>query len=218
MSEKIKVGVLVENHPYDVIGFQKMLESFTDCECYVQPVDLYVNDVDNNHLKYDTLIYYNIDCPAPKEGSNLRRYLAEDAGKTEQGIILLHHALLNWRQWDVYTDMSGVRQRGEGGLFKYTQGQTVNSHVIDHAHPITAGIEDFTLIDETYIIGEPEEPGNRVLITTDNDLSIDNIAWTRQYKNSRVFCYASGHDDRVYSHPTFRKILHNAILWTSNKI
>lgn len=218
MGEKIRVGVLVENHPYDVIGFQKMLESFADCECYVQPVDLFVRDVDGNQLCYDTLVYYNIDCDAPEEGSPLRLYLENEAGKTRQGILVLHHALLNWREWDVYTDITGIRQRGEGGLFKYTQNETVRSHIADKSHPITAGVDDFTITDETYIIGEPEEAGNHILITTDNKMSIDNIAWTRQYKNSRVFSYASGHDNRVYSDKNFRTILHNAIQWTANRI
>ena len=74
------------------------------------------------------------------------------------------------------------------------------------------------MIDETYIMGEPEEPGNTILITTDNETSIKNIAWARQYKNSRVFCFVSGHDNQAYANPGFRKILHNAIHWTSGKI
>ena len=188
MGKKLQAAVLVENHPYDVIGFQKMLESFEDCDCYVQPVDLFIRDVDNNRYRYDTVLYYNIDTKAPAENSPLRIYLEQEAGSTKQGIILLHHALLNWREWELYTQISGIRQRGEKGLFRYTQNQEVRTRIVDKMHPITAGLEEFTITDETYIIGEPEEQGNHILMTTDNDTSIDNIAWTRQYQKSRVFC------------------------------
>jgi len=215
MGKKIQVAVLVENHPYDVVNFQKMLDSFTDFECYVQPVDLFVQDEDNKS-KYDTVLWYNINWDPPAKDSHLRGYMENEIGGTKQGIILLHHALLNFQKWELYTEVSGVRLRGADGLFKYTQNQTVNEHILDSSHPITSGVADFTIIDETYIIGEPEEPGNEILITTDNETSIKNIAWTRKYKNSKVFCYASGHDNNAYADESFRTIIHNAIMWTAN--
>jgi hypothetical protein len=214
MDGKIQVAVLVETHPYDVVAFQKMLDSFTDCDCYVQPLDLFVQD-EGNRGKYGTALYYNMHWDPPAQGSHVRRYFENEAGRGGQGIILLHHALLSFQKWELYTEVSGVRLRGADGLFKYTQNQTVNGRIIDSSHPITEGVRDFSIIDETYIIGEPEERGNRILMATDNETSIKNIAWARQYKNSRVFCYASGHDNNAYSNECFRKILHNAIKWTA---
>lgn len=217
MDRKLEVAVIVENHEYDIVGFQKMLDSFTDCSCYVQPLDLFVKD-DLNKMNYDTVLYYNIHWDPVSEDSLVYKYMTESLGTTKQGVVLLHHALLNFQKWDVYTDISGVRLRGADGLFRYTQNQTVNEHILDTAHPITDGVKDFCVVDETYIIGEPDQDGNHILITTDNDTSIKNIAWTRTYKNSRVFSYASGHDNRVYADESFRKIVHNAIMWTSNKL
>jgi len=57
MSNVLKAAVLVENHPYNVIGFQEMLDSFTDCKCYVQPVDLFVQDDTMPFLIFKTGIY-----------------------------------------------------------------------------------------------------------------------------------------------------------------
>jgi len=214
MSERLQVAVLVENHPYDVVSFQKMLDSFPDCDCYVQPLDLFVQDEDNRD-KYHTVLYYNIHWDQPAQDSHVRRYFENDVGSSQQGIILLHHALLNFQKWDLYTEISGLRLRGADGLFKYTQNQTVDEHIVDSGHPITDGIQDFSIVDETYTIGEPDEPGNQILITTDNATSIKKIAWTRSFKNSKVFCYASGHDNNAYGHESFRKIVHNGILWTA---
>jgi trehalose utilization protein len=213
MGTDLQVAVLVENHPYDVVGFQKMLDSFAGCDCFVQPVDLFVQDRDNRN-NYDVVLWYNINWDPPKTDGALRKYLENEIGATKQGIVLLHHALLNFQDWDLYTDICGLRHRG-GATFKYTQNQTVREHIADTNHPITKGLTDFSVVDETYTIGEPEEPGDHVLITTDTETSIKNLAWVRQYKNSRVFCYASGHDNRVYADENYRKIVYRGLHWAA---
>jgi trehalose utilization protein len=214
--DNLEAAVLVENHPYDVVGFQRMLNSFTDCNCYVQPVDLFVQDEDNRK-KYGVVLWYNINWDPPKEDEVLYKYFENEIGRTTQGIVLIHHALLNFQNWDLYTEVCGLRQRGAGS-FKYTQDQAVNEHILDPDHPITRGVADFRVTDETYAIGEPEEPGNHILITTDNSTSMKNLAWTRQYKNSRVFAYASGHDNRVYADENYRRVVHQGLLWAAGRI
>jgi uncharacterized protein len=215
--DKIKVAVLVENHEYDVIGLQTMLNSFGDCECYVQPVDLFVKDKHNQNT-YDTVLWYNMNIPIPEAGSALREYVDNTLGETGQGIVLMHHALLCFKRWDVYTAVSGVSVRLEDGLFSYHQNTTVKVHIEDPAHPITQGLNDYTLIDETYTIGEPDQPGNHLLLSCECPIGIKNIGWTRMYKNSRVFVTASGHDNQVYGDPNFRRLLHNALRWSAKSI
>lgn len=211
---KLKVAVLVECHPFDIDGFQEMLWSFEDCDCYVQAFDLFVQD-EKNRESYDAVIYYNMSLPLPEAGGFLESYLKNTLGESGQGIILLHHALLSFPKWDLWTQVSGVKVRCEDGVFEYHQNETVQEHIVNTEHPVMDGVGDFSLVDETYIIGEPEETGNTILITTDNAVSIKKIAWTRTYKNSRVFCYASGHDNCSYGDESFRRIIHNAIRWTA---
>ncbi|MDR1533328.1 MAG: ThuA domain-containing protein [Clostridiales bacterium] len=213
MSLGIKAAVLVENHPYDVAGFQHMLNSFTGCACYVQPVDLFVRD-DINNMNYDTVLWYSMNWDPPAEDSPLDKYMRLRLGTTRQGIMLLHHALLSFQKWELFTRVSGVRERGADGLFQYHQDQEVRTFVVGE-HPITAGITDFTVTDETYTIGEPLESGNTPVLRTDNATSIKTIAWTRQYGESRVFCYASGHDNKVYASESFRRVVRNGLLWTA---
>lgn len=215
MKEKLKVAVLLENHPHDIVAFQKMMNSFDDLECYYQPIDLFVQD-DVNLDWYDVVVWYNMNWNPPEENTPLRAYMEKKIGTTDQGIVLLHHALLTFQGWDLYTNVCGVSDRG-GDHFAYHQNEQVQQHIVNSECPITQGVQDFTVIDETYSIGEPDQEGNTILITTDNASGIHNIAWTRQYMNSRVFSYASGHDNQTYSQKGFQQILHNGILWASGK-
>jgi len=216
MMNKIQVAVLVENYEYDVVGFQTMLGTFTDCACYVQPVDLFVRD-EANRDRYDTVLWYNMNIPIPDEGTPLRAYMQNKLGTAGQGIVLIHHALLCFKHWELFTDVSGVSVRLEDGLFSYHQNTLVKCVIRDKGHPVTQGLRDFDIVDETYIIGEPDQPGNDILITAECPVGIKNIGWARTYKKSRVFATASGHDNRVYSDFNYRRLLHNAIHWTSKK-
>jgi len=214
MGNKIQTAVLVENHPYNVAAFQRMLNSFSNLQCFVQPIDLFVQD-DVNRDQYDAVLWYNMNWDTPAQGSALRNYMEKSFGESEQGVVFLHHALLSFQGWDLFTDICGVRNRG-GDTFKYTQNQTVPCTAADPDHPITRGIADFSVCDETYAIGEPEEPGNHILMTTDNNTGVRRLAWTRQYKNSRIFSYLSGHDERVYDNEQFRQVLHRGLVWAAN--
>ncbi len=215
--EKLKVAVLVENHEYDVVGFQRMLNSFADRDFYVQPVDLFARDK-LNQLNYDTVLWYNMNIPVPEEGTPLYDYMVNTLGKNGQGIVLMHHALLCFKRWDVYTRVSGVSVRLEDGMFSYHQNTTVKVHVADKSHPVTKGLDDYTLVDETYTIGEPDQPDNHLLLTCECPIGIKNIGWARQYESSRVFVTASGHDAKVYDDANFRTLLHNALLWTGRRL
>ncbi len=216
MDGKIKVAVLVEGHPYDVVGFQNMLWSFEDCDCFVQPLDLFCQD-EKNRDWYDVVLYYNMNLKKLDESSRLYKYLTQNLGSTKQGIVLMHHGLLSFPKWDVWTQVSGVKVRCEDGVFSYHQNEHVGTHIEDTEHPITHGVDDFEVIDETYIIGEPQEPGNHALLTTENANSINTIGWARTYKNSRVFCYASGHDHLTYDNASFRRLVHNGLRWCALK-
>jgi type 1 glutamine amidotransferase len=194
-----------------------MLDSLTDLTCFVQPVDLFVRD-DDNRNNYDAVLWYNINWDPPEKDGPLEKYLENEIGAGGQGIVLIHHALLNFQNWDLYTALCGLKERGANVGFKYTQNENVRQHIVDPEHPVTKGIADFSVTDETYSIGEPEERGNHILVSTDNKTSIKNIAWTRQYKNSRVFSYASGHDNRVYADENYRKIIRRSLQWTAGRI
>src|ERR1041385_5622155 len=89
-------------------------------------------------------------------------------------------------------------------------------HVADPAHPVTRGISDFDMHDETYKwfdLAKESHP----LLTVEQPESHEVIAWTRTYENARVVYLQSGHDHFAYENPNYQRLLKQAIRWTANK-
>jgi type 1 glutamine amidotransferase len=89
--------------------------------------------------------------------------------------------------------------------------------VADPDHPITQGVADWGMVDETYDMAEPG-PGCCVLLTTDHPRSMKALAWTRERGGSRVFCLQCGHDGRAWAHESFRTVLRRGVLWAARRI
>jgi hypothetical protein len=135
----------------------------------------------------------------------------ERLGEAPQGIVLLHHGLGAFQEWEVWSELVGMTDR----RFEYFKGERVRVHVADPAHPITRGLADWEIVDEVYTL--PAVGGDAtVLLTTDHPRSTPTLAWTRQYRAARVFCYQSGHDRGVYDDPTFRVVLERGIRWAAD--
>ena len=191
-------------------GFQAAFRSMPDVEAYPQDLDNFVADLGGVRDAYDVLVFYNFHRPAPDERTAAA---LESLGETSQGIVVLHHAILAFPEWPRWSEICGIDER----TFGYHMNQRVPVHVADPAHPITAGLTDWELPDETYTMGSADE-GSRVLLTTDHALSMRTLAWTRRFGKSRVFCFQSGHDNDAYADPGFRTVLHRGIRWAAGAL
>ena len=125
---------------------------------------------------------------------------------------ILHHALLAYPQWQVWTDIMGIANR----KFGYDHDQKLHVNVVHAEHPITNGLQSWDMIDETYSMADAGE-GSKILLTTDHPKSMKTLGWARQYKKSRVFCCESGHDNQTWADPNFREVLRRGILWCARK-
>jgi len=82
--------------------------------------------------------------------------------------------------------------------------------VVDSKHPVTRGIADFDIRDETY--GNFEVlPKVKPLLTTDEPTSNRVIAWAHTYGKSRVVYIQLGHDRHAYENPSYRRLVWQAI-------
>lgn len=215
-NNKLQVAVLTGGHPYDTPFFYKMFRSIPDIDYYVHAVEEFCTDMGKNAEMYDVVMFYNMTLPTPQDEQAWNvayKKALEDIAERGQGIFVLHHATLAFPDWDVWTEVTGLRRKE----FDYRFDQKVKLHVEDPSHPITKGIVDWEMIDETYLLEGAGEDSN-ILITTDNPTSMKSIAWTRNCRKSRVFCLQSGHDRQTYGNDTFRELILRGSLWTCGRL
>lgn len=210
MTDKLAVAVITEWHPFDVGSFQALLWSMPDIDFYPQAWDIFTQDPDRG--SYDALLFYNMSFPAPAPDDPRRHYVEEELGANGQGIVLLHHAILSYEEWDAWDGVSGTKDRS----FTFHRDQDLDFVVTDPSNPVTSGLSRFSFSDESYKMAEPVAT-SEVLITTQHENSLQAIAWTHTYRDSRVVCYQSGHDDSAWSDPSFRTVLHNSLRWVSRE-
>ena len=75
-----------------------------------------------------------------------------------------------------------------------------------------AGIQPFQVWDETYV--HTKHNGDRtILMERVDDAGREPWTWVRTQGKGRVFYTAYGHDERVWGHPMFHKLILNAIRW-----
>jgi uncharacterized protein len=213
LTKQLNAAVITEWHPFNVIDFQRLFASFDSFHTYAQSLELLAHD-EENYGAYDVLVFYNLSIPTPEDGDPRRRYLERRLGENGGGIILLHHAIANYPDWTFWDTVCGISDR----RFKYFPEQTARYTVTGNGdHPVLRGVNDFDMTDETYTMEEPSA-ANNVVMTTEHPNSMRAIAWTRSFKNSRVFCYQSGHDRSAYENLSFRTVLERGMLWAADRL
>ena len=101
--------------------------------------------------------------------------------------------------------------------FSFHLDQQFHVEIARSDHPITTGLAAWDMIDETYVMAEPDD-GNDILLTVDHPRSTKAIAWTRTFRQAPVFCFQSGHDDRAYADSHFRRIVERGIQWCAGRL
>jgi len=218
-SAPLTVAVLTGGHSYDVPAFHRLWRGLDPgFDVYLQHLDDFASSPLEVRQSYDAVVFYIMMMDDPTdEGlpwyAGKPRTALEQLGETDQGIVTLHHALLAYPQWDLWSQIVGITAR----TFGYHHGETVSSAIANPDHPLTRGLTPWTMVDETYTMADAG-PDSEVLITYDHPRSMRTIAWTRQFRQSRVFCYEAGHDDATWPDPNFREVLRRGLLWSAHRL
>jgi type 1 glutamine amidotransferase len=94
-------------------------------------------------------------------------------------------------------------------------------NILDHADPITAGLNDFTMNSEQYYLHV--DPSNQVLATTTFNGAdapwtagcVMPVVWKRTWGAGRVFYSSLGHVAEDFEVPEAREIQRRGLLWAS---
>ncbi len=228
---KIKVAVITGRHPYDVQGVHDLFRSMDSVDAYIQHMDNFVAtpgsiglskttgfDPQKTRESYDVVVFFSFmpNEPSDEDVSWFQgkpKTALDQLGETDQGIIVWHHALVQYQKWPVWSEIVGIEDRD----FKDNMDEKVRVEIANPDHPITQGLEPFEIIEEAYKMADADQDSD-VLLTVDNENSMRTVAWTRQYKKARVFCMELGHDDQSWTNTTFRTVYERAIQWCAKKI
>ena len=167
--------------------------------------------------KYDVLVMYDFT----RELDDKQKAILKTFVESSKGVVVLHHGILNFQNWPWwYEEVVGGRYRlqREGDIPNSTV-KMGEEHLITPVagQPITAGIEPFRVVDETYR-GLFIAPGITPLLTTENRTSDRTVGWIGPCKTSRVVFIQLGHDHSPFRHPSYRALVRNSILWTAYKL
>ncbi len=217
-TRPLQVAVVTGHHPFDVRPFHAMLRGLDGVCPEVMHMEDWVTDVGGRRGEYDAVCFYHmysepLEAARPWYEAQLIGALSS-LGETSQGIVLLHHSLVAFPDWPFWSELVGAEQR----VVEWDFDQTVTLTPVDLDHPITRGLAPWTMVDETYLMpGVDAAAGNHVLLTTDHPRSVPTLAWTRQFRAARVFCWQSGHGAGAFDHPQFREVLARGLRWTADR-
>lgn len=214
---KIKTAVITGKHPFDVPAFHTAFRSMPEIDFYAQDMEDFAADIGERRAEYDALLFFNFHQETPgnagSPGDEATKTALETLGDSEQGIIILHHALLAYPDWPLWASLVGIQVSG----WRVHMDINLSIQVANPRHAITKGLSDWVMLDETYVMGEPDA-NSEILLFTDDARSMRSIAWTRRYKNARVFCFQSGHDHNAYENPNFRRVVSRGIQWAAGRL
>ena len=169
--------------------------------------------------EYDVLVFYDLWHPELTLGQRKALLQLLNQGI---GVVALHHTIASHPNWPEYAKIIGgkyfLEDRTVDGKTLHASraihGQDIPVRVVDPHHPITHGLSDFEIHDETYG-GCQVDPSVHLLLATDHPDNNKQLAWVKTYGKSRVFYLQLGHDHFAYEHPSYRKLVARGIRWTA---
>ena len=124
------------------------------------------------------------------------------------GFLNLHNAMGLYPPHGEYLDLIGGRYIGHGPLERF------RVEVVDPAHPVTRGVSAFFAADEQHT--PPFDEGRVHLLLrnrSDDGKVVAAAGWVREPGRGRLCHLASGHTREALLHPTYQRLLRNAVRW-----
>jgi hypothetical protein len=221
-AKTIRILVITGGHGYKVEQFNQMLSSLGENITYEVSELPAAYDMfqPRNRNKYDVLVFYHMWQKITEE----QAILFAECIKEGKPVVALHHSICAYDDWPEYWNIIGGKYFHKITTFKgkeyqpcsYIHDLHFNVKVADKNNPVTKGVQDFPIFDETYK-GYYVEDGVTPLLTTEEPSSTPIIGWSKKYGKARIVVLQSGHDVPTFENPNFRKLLRQSIEWVYTK-
>jgi uncharacterized protein len=217
-ARPVRVLVVTGGHSYQQEPFNQMLTALGkgfSCKVvsFPEAFDMFRPGKRN---QYDVVVFYHMwQKITEAEGKDLA-----DCFREGKPLVVLHHSICAFDDWPEYIRLTGgkyfhkptVVDGKEYPACSYMHDLKFRLHVVDPGHPVTKGLSDFEVADETYL-GYYVDPKVTPLLTTEERSSTPMTGWTKKYGKAQVVTIQSGHDSLTFANPAFRKLLKQSIQW-----
>ncbi len=218
-GKPLRVLIVTGGHDFEREPFFEMFRSFEGITFEeVQHPNAHARLTPEGAKGFDVIVLYDMWQPISDESQQAFVRLL----KQGKGLVALHHSLASYQTWQEYRNIIGGRwhmdrwkQNGaERGASTFQHDVQFKVQVVGPRHPVTRGLQDFDIRDETY--GNFEVlPKVKPLLTTDEPTSNRVIAWAHTYGRSRVVYIQLGHDHYAYENPNYRRLVLQAMRWVA---
>ncbi len=125
----MEIAVVTGEHGFREKDFDAVFQNMADLTFIREDLDIFVENPKQH--EYNTIVFYNFHRPYPTKAQAKTILALTERG---QGIVILHHAILAFPEWDTFSDMCGIDERAE---FDYFPKQTFHVQIANNSHPIT---------------------------------------------------------------------------------
>jgi type 1 glutamine amidotransferase len=208
--------------------------------------DAYTGRAPNPRTGADGRVSYDYLPPSPELVANFKRLLTDG----NKGFLFLHHSCAAWvHSWpagvngsNAYVEVVGAAADW-GTPIKNIRGVDYPASgakggnpqritVVDRSHPVTAGVEDFDITDESYLCPMFEDSvhpllrssfhptaaefANRGPAIASHPPGSNMTGWVKTAERSPVVYIQHGHDNTAWTNPAWAKLVLNSIKWLAS--
>ncbi len=218
LQREYSVLVATGGHDYDKPEFKSMLESLGNLTCdFVLTEEMQTMKSVDIAADYDAMVM--MDMVRDKVDDQNKMQFVELA-RSGVGMVFLHFTLASRPYWDGYHSMIGGKfflpkvEKDANLHSTYSTDMKVGVRVLNPAHPVTAGMVDFSITDAFYgnIAISPE---TTPLLASENSRTAATIGWTHRYRSSKVVFLMPGYTAKAYENENYRNLIRNAISYVA---
>ena len=165
-----------------------------------------LDDLKERIKQFDIIIQYTTGMQLTKEQEKGLCDFIQNGG----GYVGIHSASDSFKNADRYWEMLGGRFAGHGGG-KFTV------YIYDRDHPITKGMRDFEIQDETYSHNYHRNAQMRSLTRMNRGKERQSMSWVSSYGKGRVFYTGNGHGREAWTNPHFQRLVVRAAYWAAGR-
>lgn len=163
--------------------------------------------------RYDATVLHFMNWEQPAPGNAARERLKKRVSEG-MGLSLLHFACGAFQDWSEFSEIAG--RVWDPKLRGHDPYREFEVEFVDKEHPITQGLQSFSLRDELYTC----LTGTKAIHVLAQAHSVVDgkdypMAFILHYGKGRIFHTVLGHDAQAFAVPGDEELIRRGILWTA---